>query len=161
MTRQITNLQIIICQMSLSVENVAGYILNKGLFMYGKHFASTYMGSMVGSGVYVFAVWGYVIANTIKGRVELNSTLLATILGCKKEQIIKAIEHLCSPDPKSRNKDNDGIRLIKEGEYQYFVTGYEKYHNILNEDERREYNKIKQQEYRKKTSVKEDVNDSQ
>ena len=135
--------------------------------MYGKHFSSTYTGSMIGAGLNVFAVWGYVIANTIKSRVELNPRLLAMILGCKEEEIINAIAFLEKPDPKSRSKKNDGRRLIREGEYQYFIPTHEIYRSILNEDERREYNRLKQAEHRAKIKkeeaarVKESVNDKQ
>ena len=130
--------------------------------MYGKHFASMYSGSMVGAGLNVFAVWGYVVANTTKSRVELNPRLLAAILGCEEEEVTAAIDYLMRPDPQSRLKDHSGKRLIREGQYQYFVPAYETYHNIRNEDERREYNRLKQRESRaKRCPVKENVNDSQ
>ena len=109
--------------------------------MYGKHFASMYTGSMVGSGLHVFSVWGYIIANTYKSHIELNPAVLAAILGCEVKQIEEAIKYLCQEDAKSRNKKHKGARLIKEGEYQYFITGHEKYRSILNEDERRQYNR--------------------
>lgn len=116
--------------------------------MYGKHFASTYTGSMVGAGLNVFAVWGYVIANTVKGRVELNPKMLAMLLGGPQPEIEKAIEYLQRPDPDSRSKDHEGRRLIREGQYQYFVPTFDTYRKILNEDERRDYNRLKQQEHR-------------
>lgn len=127
--------------------------------MYGKHFASAYSGSLVGSGLNVFAVWGYIIAHTHKSRVEINPVILAAVLGCTVEDVESAIKYLCEPDKRSRNKDHDGKRLIKEGEFQYFVTGHETYRNILNQDERRTYNREKQRECRKKKSVKDDVID--
>ena len=130
--------------------------------MYGKHFASAYTGSMVGAGLNVFAVWGYVIAHTVKGRVEINPVLLAMILGCKTEEVDAAIEYLMRPDPHSRSPVEGGRRLIREGEYQFSVPTHEAYRRILNEDERREYNRIKQAESRaRKAAVKEPVNDSQ
>src|SRR6185503_20561610 len=54
--------------------------------LFGKHFASMYEGSMVGSGAAVFAVMGYVIANwkpdkEVGGQIRLNTTILATIFG--------------------------------------------------------------------------------
>ena len=116
--------------------------------MYGKHFASVYSGSMVGAGLNVFAVWGYVIANTVKSRVELNPKLLAMLLGCTEQEIQLAIEYLTSPDPDSRHREHDGKRLIKEGQHQYFVPSHETYRKILNEDERREYNRVMQAKHR-------------
>lgn len=132
--------------------------------MYGKHFASTYTGSMVGAGINVFGVWGYVIANTVKSYVELNPKLLAMILGCSEAEITQAIDYLTAPDPRSRNKSHEGRRLIREGEFLYLVPTYESYRSILNQDERREYNRVKQAESRARRTdpsrnVKEHVND--
>jgi hypothetical protein len=123
------------------------------LSMYGKHFACTYTGSMVGSGVHVFAVWGYVIAHTVKGRIEINPAILASILGCDISIVNSAIEYLCRPDPESRNTEYEGKRLIKEGQYLYFVPSHERYYKIANEEERREYLRKKKVESRSRKNV--------
>ncbi len=70
---------------------------------YGKLFASTFTGSMVGAGPDVFAVWSYVVAHVIDGQVELNHILLSAVLGATPERVAKAIDFLCQPDPRSRN----------------------------------------------------------
>lgn len=133
--------------------------------MYGKHFESMYTGSMFGKGPTVFAVWGYVISHTRKdGYVELNPHLLAATIGCKASEIDDAIEFLCQPDEKSRSKDEDGRRMIREAEFDYRVVNYLSYRNILNEDERRDYNRQKQRESRARKQaasnhVKRSVND--
>jgi hypothetical protein len=111
-----------------------------------------YEGSMYGAGVAVFAVWGYVIARTQKSSVELNPKKVTDTLGGTLEEITSAIEYLTKPDPKSRFKEYEGRRLIKEGEFQYFVPSYEHYRSIRNADERREYNRLKQADYRQKKS---------
>lgn len=116
--------------------------------MYGKYFASTFTGSMFGSGPTVFAVWGYVIANTVDARVELNPLLLAAALGSTPEAVQTAIDKLCQPDPASRNPDAEGRRLQREGQYQYRVTSHEIYRAIRNEEDRRAYNRVKQRESR-------------
>ena len=116
--------------------------------MYGKHFSSTYTGSLVGAGLNVFAVWGYVIANTARGCVELNPKLLAAILGGTEDEIRAAITCLSKPDPSSRSKEHEGRRLLKEGEFLYAVPTAETYRKIINEDDRREYMRVKQQEHR-------------
>jgi hypothetical protein len=105
---------------------------------------------MYGAGVHVFAVWGYVISHTQKSRVELNPKKLADTLGATMDDIADALKYLESPDPKSRFKSHDGRRLVKEGEFQYFVPSFEAYRAIRSEDDRREYNRIKQAEHRKK-----------
>jgi len=135
--------------------------------MYGKFFESTFSGSMVGAGTDVFAVWGYIIAHTKKGQVELNPTLLASTLGSTVARMEKVIEYLCSADPKSRSPEHEGRRLVREGQFAYFVPSHAKYRSIKNEDERREYNRAKQAESRSRkksasklsTRVKARVND--
>lgn len=116
--------------------------------MYGKHFASMYEGSMMGAGCHVFATWGYIISRTVAGRVELNPRLIATVLGCTIDDVEEALGYLCRPDPHSRNKEYEGRRLVKEGEFQYFVPSHEYYSRITSEEQRREYNRIKQTEHR-------------
>ena len=121
--------------------------------MYGKFFASTFTGSMFGAGTAVFAVWGYVIANTVDARVELNPKLLASILGTTVEAVEQAINELCEPDPLSRNGDAEGRRLQREGQYQYRVTSHEIYRALKNEEDRRAYNRDKQRKSRAKHAV--------
>lgn len=119
--------------------------------MYGKHFESLYRGSLVGSGSDVFAVWGYVIANTRRSYVELNPKFLARVIGESEERMAAAVEFLCQPDPQSTNgKDYEGRRLVKEGTYQYLVPNWELYRRMKDEDDRRAYNSAKQREYREK-----------
>ena len=125
--------------------------------MYGKFFASTFTGSMVGSGCNVFAVWGYCIANGIGGQVELNPRIMAAVLGASEDEIRSAIEVLCSPDPHSRSGDQDGRRLVQEGAFAYRIVNFEKYRSIRNEEERREYNRRKQAEHRAKAKVSNQV----
>lgn len=113
---------------------------------YGKHFSSMYERSMVGSGAIVFAVWGYVISNqepdrTVGAQVTLNADLLAAILGESKEAVEKAIERLCSPDPRSTTKREEGRRLVKIGEFDYRVVNGAKYLAIRNEETRRAQNR--------------------
>lgn len=116
--------------------------------MYGKYFVSTFNGSMYGAGPVIFAVWGYVIAHTVDSQVELNPKALAPMIGTTVEEICQAIEFLCRPDVESRNKDEEGRRLVREGQFAYRVPSWDHYHNILNETERREYNRQKKAEQR-------------
>ena len=123
--------------------------------MYGKHFASMYEGSMMGAGPVVFAVWGYVISKTVSGEVELNPRLISVLIGCTPEEVEEAIEYLCRPDAESRNSDQEGRRLVKNGAFSYDVVSHAIYNRMRNTDDRREYNRKKQAEYRaaKKKSV--------
>lgn len=129
--------------------------------MFGKFFASTFTGSMMGAGPAVFAVWSYVIANTeVDGFVELNPKLLAAIIGAPIEEMQAAIDKLCAPDPNSRNPEEEGRRLVKEGTFRYRVVSHAIYRALRNEEERRAYNREKQRESRKRRRVN-NVNDIQ
>ena len=116
--------------------------------MYGKSFESQYDGSMVGAGLHVYGVWNYCIAKNRAGVIELNPKLLAFVFGCTEGEVSRGIEYLCAKDPKSRSKDEGGRRLVREGEYQYRMVNWEKYDAMRNTLDRREYNRIKQRQYR-------------
>lgn len=117
--------------------------------MYGKLFASAFSGSMVGSGLNVYAVWAYVIANTkTDGLVEINPPILAAILGCDVGEVNSALKHLLSPDPISRNKQHEGRRLIQRSTFVYEVPTYLEYRAIRDEDGRREYMRKYMADYR-------------
>lgn len=105
---------------------------------------------MVGKGAVYFAVWGYVIAKAKMGRLEINPVLLSAIIGCEKEAIEGALFDMQQPDPESRNKNYDGRKLVKEGQFQYFVPSHDYYRKMRDEDDRREYNRIKQREHRER-----------
>jgi len=126
--------------------------------MYGKHFASMYEGSMVGSGSHVFAVMGYVIAKQVPDRevgsqVTLNPVLLSAILGESQERVEEAITFLCAPDKRSQTPDQDGRRLVKIGQFDYQVVNGAKYRAIRDEEERRAQNReAKRRERAKKVA---------
>ena len=108
---------------------------------YGQAYQSMYTGSMVGSGAVVFAVWGYVISNTDSrtSMVRLNETVISTIIGESVDVITKAIAVLCAPDPRSHRKAEGGRRLIKQGEWDYFVVNFEHYHGLAKREKRKKY----------------------
>lgn len=110
---------------------------------------------MVGKGPVYFAVWGYVIAKTRRGCVELNPVLLSAILGCTREEVEQAICDMQKTDPESRNKSHGGAKLVREGQFQYHVPSHEHYRWMQDEDQRREYNRTRQAEYRAKKRAEE------
>jgi hypothetical protein len=119
--------------------------------MYGKLYEQTFTGSMVGSGPIAFAVLAYIVAHTKPDhRVELNARILAMLIGCEEEQVAAVIKSFCEPDPASRSKDHAGRKLIKEGEYLYFVTGHDRFRNCKDNEGRKEYQRNYQKERRKR-----------
>lgn len=128
---------------------------------FGKHFVSMYEGSMRGRGSPFFAVWGYVISHmrpdakpATEMLVDLNPEIIAFLLGEKIEVVEKKISEMCEPDPKSRTPDLDGRKLVKLGEYSYAVVNGLTYRRIRNEEERNEYQRVKQAEYREKKKTR-------
>lgn len=110
---------------------------------------------MIGAGATVFAVMGYAISRQQPPDfdVELNSKLLSAILGEPEDEIVKAIEYLCAPDPRSRSEKNEGRRLIKVGSFAYHMVNGEEYHRMRNYEERKDYNRKKQAAYREKMKM--------
>jgi hypothetical protein len=126
--------------------------------MFGKHFESMYEGSMVGAGAVRFAVWGYVIAkmrpdDELGAVVILNSRLLAPILGESVESVQESIDWLCSPDPESRSKTEEGRRLIRLGQFDYRVVNGAYYRSLRDEEQRRIQNREAQQRLRDKKKI--------
>jgi hypothetical protein len=116
--------------------------------MYGKIFAACFTGSMVGAGTNVFAVWAYVIANTVAGFVELNPTLLAATLGTTQQDVLDAIAYLCAPDPESQNPEHDGARLVPVNKFVYEVPSHKHYRAIHSENDRKSYMRQYMKNYR-------------
>lgn len=121
--------------------------------MYGKHYESMYTGSMRGKGSAFFAVWGYVISHAKPSKahgsvVELNPEILAFLIGEKQEVVDRVILEFQQPDPKSRTPDEEGRKLVSIGGYEYRVVNGAYYRGLRTAEERREYNREKQAEYR-------------
>lgn len=126
--------------------------------MYGKWFKSTYSGSMYGAGPVVFAVWGYVVANTnVDHTVELNENVIGSTLGCSPEEVLAALEILQAPDPRSRSKAHEGRRILRTGEYMYLVVNHELYAGVKNAKQLREKDAKRKREGRKKEKEQGDV----
>ncbi len=132
---------------------------------YGKHFESMYTGSMLGKGTDVFAVWGYVIATMrvtkLEAHVELNPVLLAFMLGATPAEVVEAIAVLEAPDIESRSKGEDGRRLVlvteraNAGPMQFRVVNGYKYRYTVDEQTKREKDRVRQREYRAKKKAEE------
>jgi len=110
--------------------------------MFGKWFASTYTGSMLGAGSDVFAVWAWFIATAgPKAHLEINPALLAAMIGEPVERIQAAIDFLLAPDPNSRSSEEEGRRIVHAGAFSYRVVNHEKYRAARSEEARRAQNR--------------------
>jgi hypothetical protein len=118
--------------------------------MYAKAFASMFTGSMRKSGPDVFAIWVYILSNTDRDHhVEINCADIADRIGnITAERVGQIVQKFCEPDEASRSKVHEGRKLTREGEYDYFVINHAEYSKILNNEDRKEYFRRKQNEYR-------------
>jgi hypothetical protein len=129
---------------------------------YGKHYASLYRGSLYGKGAIKFAVMGYVIASQAPlGKekdsplyVELNPAMIADIFGESEKDILEAIGFLCAPDVSSRSKEEQGRRLVQEGQFTYRVVNGRFYRDLADEERRAESARIYTKRYRARQMLK-------
>lgn len=117
-------------------------VCSKPTIMYGKIFGKMFDGSLYGKGWGPLLVMSYVIANAVPDRevgtqVELNPKALADKFGESEDEVKKAIEFLCNPDPDSTSTEEGGRRLIKIGAFAYRVVNGAKYRAIRDEEARR------------------------
>lgn len=80
--------------------------------------------------------------------VEGSVPGLAHLAGVSVKECQVAIKKFLAPDPYSRNQDYQG-RRIKVAEGGWLVLNGEYYRHQLSKEERREYQRIKQAEYRR------------
>jgi hypothetical protein len=128
--------------------------LREERILYGRVFESMYTGSMMGSGAMMFAVWGYVLTHQQGNRerthftVELNSKLIAVLIGESEAEIDETIERFCQPDPHSRSQVQEGRKLLKLGTYLYEVVNGTYYDKLKRECEKREADRVRQAKFR-------------
>jgi len=83
------------------------------------------------------------------GLVEASVLGLADFAKVSREECEAALVELSSPDADSRTPDNEGRRIgLVEGGWK--ILNYGKYAAKMSLEERREYNRLKQQEYRER-----------
>jgi hypothetical protein len=86
------------------------------------------------------------------GVVEASMPGLASIARVSQDACQSAIDKLESPDKHSRSHEHAG-RRIKPVDGGWLILNHAKYRERMNADERREYNRIKQQESRQRKSL--------
>lgn len=81
--------------------------------------------------------------------VRSTDTFLALASRVTNEEAQEALRVLSSPDPRSRSQVEEG-RRIKRVDGGWFIINGEHYRKKLSLDERNEYKRVKQAEYRAK-----------
>lgn len=101
---------------------------------------------------------------TMLAMADRNGEVQASVPGLAHRAVVsldeckKALECFMSPDPYSRTEDHEG-RRIAEIEGGWVLLNHSKYRKLMSVEERREYNRKKQAEYRAKKKMSNNVND--
>jgi len=120
--------------------------------MYGKIFDTIFGSSIMEEDIEIRYIWMCMLTIADKeGFIDASIPSLARRFNVSEEAMSNTIERLLSPDPSSKTPDQDGRRIepIRET-YGWHIINYEKYRNIRDEDERREYMREYMKRYRKK-----------
>lgn len=107
-------------------------------------------------------VWITMLAMADKdGVVEGSVPGLADFARVNLSDCQAALAELLAPDEYSRSSENDGRRIEALDGVGWRLLNHSKYRAKMSEDERREYNRIKQSEWRARNKQSANVNDSQ
>ncbi len=125
---------------------------------YSKLFSSILASTIWEADMPTRIVWITLLAmSNARGKVEGSVPGLATFARVPLEQCRAALANLKSPDADSRSKEHEGRRIM-DIDGGWLIINYEKYRNQLNQEERREYLRVKQAEYRGKKAAFTNVN---
>ena len=126
---------------------------------YTKLFSSIVTSTVWGEPDHVRLVWITMLALSNKdGIVEASIPGLAKMAGVTLLDCESALKRLEGPDKYSRTKDFEGRRItLIDGGWQ--LINHAKYRAKMSKDERREYNRVKQQESRKRRAGNVDIVD--
>lgn len=117
---------------------------------YTKLFESILDSTIWGESAETRVVWITMLAMRNRNHmVEASLPGLAHRARVPLEAAEKAVKKFLAPDHFSRSKEHDG-RRIKSVDGGWLILNGEKYRQKMNEAERREYQRVKQSEYRKK-----------
>lgn len=120
------------------------------MMTYTKLFGSILDSTVWQEALEVKVVWITLLAMSDKnGEVDASVPGLAYRAGVTLAQCEEALKKFSSPDPHSRTKENEG-RRIREKDGGWVLLNHGKYRAMLSKEDRREYQRIKQAEYRVK-----------
>ncbi len=84
------------------------------------------------------------------GVIESSLPGLADMARLSIEDTLDSLKILQAPDEYSGTQDHEGRRIEQIANNKWFVLNHEKWRQKMNADERREYNRVKQQESRQR-----------
>lgn len=129
--------------------------------MYGKIFDSIYDGTLVEDWMALITFQQMVILCDSEGVIDMTPHAISRRTGIPIEYIESGIRSLEAKDPYSRSSDEDGRRILRlenSRDWGWKVVNHNIYRNIRNADDRREYKRKKQQEYRERDKINSNKN---
>ncbi len=115
-------------------------------------------GSMLDSSVWQLSKEARLLWVTMLLKKDRNQLVKAAVPGLAHAarltipEVESAIEELCSPDPYSQSKEQNGARIVKT-DFGWLIVNGEKYRDMMSADDRRVYKAAWQREYRKRKKV--------
>lgn len=91
-----------------------------------------------------------------QGIVDMTPEAIAARTRMPIEMVKAGIEHLESPDPRSRTKEQEGRRIVRldpERSWGWLIVNYTKYREIKKQTDRKAYMADYMRKYRQKTAV--------
>jgi len=120
-----------------------------------KLFGSILDSSIWNEPAHVKLMWITMLAMADKhGEVDASLPGLAKRAGVSREECDDAIQRFLSPDPDSRNPENEGrrIEVIQGG---WALLNHEYYRNLMSKEDQTEQSRIRMQRSREKKATKE------
>lgn len=90
----------------------------------------------------------------IDGVCDMTHEAIARRINCPLEMVVAAIAKLEQPDPKSRNRDEEGRRIVRLDQHRdwgWFVVNYHHYRNIESDEQRREKTRERTRKWRQRS----------
>jgi len=116
---------------------------------YSKIFKSIFDSSIWAEPYHTRYLWLVMLVMADKtGLVDVAMSGLIIKTGLQREQIEAGLKTLSSPDPDSRTKEFNGVRIAETEGGGWQILNFDKYKDRLSKEDRKEYNRIKQAEYR-------------
>jgi hypothetical protein len=120
------------------------------MMTYTKLFGSILDSTVWQEALEVKVVWITLLAMSDKdGKVEGSVPGLAARAGVTIEQCEVALDKFRSPDKYSRTQEHEG-RRVADADGGWILLNHAKYRDMMSTQDRREYQRVKQAEYRKR-----------
>jgi hypothetical protein len=84
------------------------------------------------------------------GIIEASLPGLVMKTGLTREQVLEGLKTLSSPDPDSRTKEYNGVRIAETESGGWKILNFDAYKERMSRADRKEYLRVKQAEFRQK-----------